>query len=467
MVFVVNHRNKVIIGVAPTKRGFLSLEEATRQKKMIYERIYNIKPESIEIVNIDDICPNGVLWEPEKVDKVANKFKKAGIDGLFIPHCDFGTEEVVGKLGKVMNVPLLLWVPRDEAPDEKGYRARDTQCGIFASSKVLQRYKVPFSYIVNSNVDGIEFSEGFLKFARVVNVVKSMKNMRVAQISTRPKPFMSVICNEGELLSKFGIEIVPLSVQQITSEVLDMVKANPEELRQELQGIKSRIDLSSMRNEDVAKIAAFKICTAKILKANGCNAVAMECWSLLPSVLGIVPCFAIAELTDMRIPAACETDINGAITSVMLQAASLGESSSFFADLTIRHPSNENAELLWHCGPFPYSLKRDESSAAISAGRGQWELKKGDITIARFDELDGKYSLFIGEAKAVDGPMTTGTYVWAEVDNWKKWEEKFIFGPYIHHVAGVYGKYQQVLVEACKFIPGLKADTVEDCQLSL
>jgi L-fucose isomerase-like protein len=460
-------RNKVVIGIAPTKRGFLSLDEAARQKNMIYEQIKKISPECIDIVDIEDICPKGVLWELEKVDKVVGKFKMSGIDGLFIPHCDFGTEEVVGKLGKAMNVPLLLWGPRDESPDETGYRARDTQCGIFASSKVLQRYKVPFSYIVNSYIDGIKFSEGFLKFARIVSVVKAMKNLRIAQISTRPKPFMSVICNEGELLSKFGIEIVPLSVPQITSAVLDMVKVNTEELKQELEDIKSRIDVSSMRDEDMAKIAAFKLSVAKTVKANGCSAIAMECWSLLPSVLGIVPCFAIAELTDIGIPAACETDINGVITSVMLQAASLGESSSFFADLTIRHPSNENAELLWHCGPFPYSLKSNESKAAISAGRGQWELKKGDITIARFDELDGKYSLFAGEAKAVDGPMTTGTYVWVEVDNWKKWEEKFIFGPYIHHVAGAYGKYRQVLVEACKFIPGLKADTVEGCSPSL
>jgi hypothetical protein len=100
-------------------------------------------------------------------------------------------------------------------------------------------------------------------------------------------------------------------------------------------------------------------------------------------------------------------------------------------------------------------------------GRGQWELQEGDMSIARFDVIEGKYSLFPGEARAVDGPMTTGTYVWAEVDDWKRWEEKFIFGPYIHHVAVVYGRYQQVLAEACKYIPGLCSDTINEYPLSL
>ena len=36
----------------------------------------------------------------------------------------------------------------------------------------------------------------------------------------------------------------------------------------------------------------------------------------------------------------------------MLKASSLNKGLPFLADLTIRHPENENAELLWHCGPF-------------------------------------------------------------------------------------------------------------------
>ena len=45
-------------------------------------------------------------------------------------------------------------------------------------------------------------------------------------------------------------------------------------------------------------------------------------------------------------------DIHAAITSVMAMAAAGYSRPAFTADLTLRHPENENAELLWHCGPF-------------------------------------------------------------------------------------------------------------------
>jgi L-fucose isomerase-like protein len=459
--------NKVRIGIAPTKRSFLSLEEAVRQKNKIYEKISNLMVDQMEIVGIEGVVPEGVLWELDEVEEVVMKFKENKIDGLFIPHCDFGTEEVVGRLAKEMKLPTLLWGPRDEEPNTAQKRGRDTQCGIFASSKVLQRYGVKFSYIVNSETDGDDFSEGFMKFVRVVSVVKSFKTLRIAQIGNRPKPFMSVICNEGELLNKFGIETIPLFVSDIVNSVLKMIQEDTDELKKEIEDIKGRINCDKIKEEALKKIAALKLTVSSLAKLHECSAVAIECWTLFPKILGIVPCFAVSELTDMGLPVACETDINGAITSVMLQAAALGESATFFADLTIRHPENDNAELLWHCGPFPYSLKDEKSEACLNEGRAEWKLKKGDLTIARFDELNGQYSLFVGEGTSIDGPKTTGTYTWMEVNDWKRWEEKFIFGPYIHHVAGVYGQFRQVLVEACKYISGLCPDTIGDNPLSL
>ena len=61
--------------------------------------------------------------------------------------------------------------------------------------------------------------------------------------------------------------------------------------------------------------------------------------------------------------------------------------------------------------------------------QGPFELKQGDLTVCRFDDVDGEYYLFAGEAKTTTGPETNGTYVWMETDNWKRWEEKLMFGP--------------------------------------
>ena len=51
--------------------------------------------------------------------KIAEKFKREKIDGLFLPHCNFGTEFECARLAKELGVPVLLWGPLDERPDEK------------------------------------------------------------------------------------------------------------------------------------------------------------------------------------------------------------------------------------------------------------------------------------------------------------------------------------------------------------
>jgi hypothetical protein len=88
-------------------------------------------------------------------------------------------------------------------------------------------------------------------------------------------------------------------------------------------------------------------------------------------------------------------------------------------------------------------------------------LKKGDLTVIRFDGINGEYSLFCGEGKAIDGPYTLGTYVYIEVNDWPLWEEKIIYGPYIHHTSCIYGRYSTVLYEAVRYLDGIKFDPAE------
>ena len=56
-------------------------------------------------------------------------------------------------IAKKMGVPVLLWGPREEAPLPNGVRLRDTMCGLFASSKIIHKLNVPFTYVENCRVD--------------------------------------------------------------------------------------------------------------------------------------------------------------------------------------------------------------------------------------------------------------------------------------------------------------------------
>jgi len=454
------------LGIVPIKRGpgFTSAENALITKNRALSVLHKLN-HPVDLITIDEIVSDGIATDPHQVANITAYLKAQKVDAIFVIHTDFGSEEVVAKVGKTMGLPLLLWGERDDAPSAEGVRIRDTQCGIFASSKVLQRFGVPFTYIENCRASDPAFAQGVVDFCRSAAIVKVFKGngngMKILKIGDRPSSFLSVMSNEDELLSKFGIEVIPLPISQLVTGVKALTAAPTPELDAHIACIKARMGYDQLGEEKLATLAAMVVFIKKEMESLEAAAASIECWNGLQQFLGFVPCQVIGELTALGYPIACEGDICGAVTAAMAHGADYNRSPSFFADLTIRHPNNDNAELLWHCGPFPHALvKENETPWLDSGGRGQWQLKDGELTILRFDGLNGDYSLFVGGGKTTDGPKSTGTYVWMEVDDWVKWERKLIYGPYIHHVVGVYGDYVDVMKEACKYIPGLVADLV-------
>jgi L-fucose isomerase-like protein len=477
----------IVLGVVPVKRSFLDINEAKRQKEKFMGVIKGIYPQVVKLVDVDDVAPDGIVFTADAAGKAIEKLKNAKINALFIPFCDFGEEGPAATVAAAFkDIPILVWGARDEKPNREdiGFRGRDTQCGIFAATKVIARKGVKYSYIFNVPTESKEFKEGFTTFLRTAAIVKDLRGLRVAQIGNRPVGFESVIANEGDLVNKFGITLVPISPYSISDManrlltppdpnappnpfeppfVKQMVEDGRKEVEVYLKQLKERyekIDFLAMfgpppdQEASIKRLAALKVAMKILLLQNDCSCAAFECWSAGAAWGGSTPCIAMGDLATEDLPLACETDVYGAISMAILRAANLYDKAVFLADLTIRNPENDNSELLWHCGPFPYSLKHAKSPSNLRNAQGQFYLEDGDLTLTKFgfDENTGKYWLFSGEGKTTTGPQSSGTYVWLEVDNWKRWEEKLVFGPYIHHIGGAYGHFLPALREAARYL---------------
>ncbi|HIX56014.1 MAG TPA: L-fucose/L-arabinose isomerase family protein [Candidatus Anaerobiospirillum pullistercoris] len=445
------------LGFVPTRRSVFSAPDALKYRDLTAQRLTEL---GIDFVDIKDINPEGLLFADEDVAKIAAKFRKEKVDGIILAHCNFGTEYVCARLARELGLPVLLWGPLDERPLPNGRRLRDTQCGLFATGKVLRRFDVKFSYLTNCRLSDPVFERGIRDFMAVCNVVRTFKHIRILQMGPRPFDFWTTMCNEGELLEKFNIQLSPVPLPELIAEVKRIRDHGEAKEELDLLHDKTVIKISEPKVETVAALArAMK----NLIDKYGCQAGAIQCWTALQGELGIMPCAANAILNDMGIPVVCETDIHGAITALLTEAAVMNRSCSFFADWTVRHPDNPNGELLQHCGPWPISIAKEKPEltcpiAFKDEGSLSAEAKHGDkLTITRFDGDHGEYSLLLGNAKSVDGPHILGTYMWIEVENIKRLEEKIVTGPYIHHCVGVYEDVVPVLYEACKYI-GIKPD---------
>lgn len=56
----------------------------------------------VDFVDITDINDEGLLYNDEGLEKIIAKFKKEKVDGLFLPHCNFGTEYECARLAKAL-----------------------------------------------------------------------------------------------------------------------------------------------------------------------------------------------------------------------------------------------------------------------------------------------------------------------------------------------------------------------------
>ena len=445
------------LGFAPTRRSIFSAPDAVKYRGMTAGRLREL---GVYFTDITDINEEGLLYNDEDRIRIAEKFKAEKIDGLFLPHCNFGTEYECARLAKELKVPVLLWGPLDERPDENGVRLRDTQCGLFATGKVLRRFQVPFTYMTNCRLDDPVFERGLKDFIAVCNVVKTFRNMRILQISIRPFDFWSTMCNEGELLEKFNIQLAPVPMPELTDE-LDRVKKEKAQIEEIIRCCRENMEVM-IEDDELENVAALKAAMKNLTVKYGCQAAAIQCWNQLQSEIGIMPCAANALLNEEGIPVVCETDIHGAVTALLVEAAGMDTCRSFFADWTIRHPDIENGELLQHCGPWPVSVAGEKPKLTYPLafdypGSLTAEAKHGLVTLARFDGDNGDYSLLLGNAKGVDGPKGMGTYLWVEVDNIRRLEARIVEGPYIHHCVGIHKDVVPVLYESCKYI-GVRPD---------
>ena len=454
-------RGKPLLGLCPIGKFVFSNEDAVRCKKLLQAKLAEW---GVGFVDLEGVLEDGLVKDQSHVDGVVSHFRDKGIDCLFVPHCNFGTEGAVGMIARKLGVPTLLWGPRDEAPLADGRRLRDTLCGLFASSGVLCKLGAPFTYIENCRIDDEPLRRGLENFLRAVSAADALRSgFRIGHIGQRIDFFWTTIINESELLERFKIEVLPIDMVEFIRASRDRASRGHAGYEREVAELRRTCLVEGMDDDAFINVLAVRDQMLALGEEHGLEGFAIQDFMSLIDAMGAYCMYADSAVAD-RYAVGYESDIHGAISCVLMRRACFNAAPAFLADLTIRHPENDNGVLLWHCGA-PLSMCHPEDRIRLAqhwilpsplSGMTHFRLKEGPITVARFDARAGEYMLAVGEGRSIEGPSTLNNYVWMEVDDWPQWERKLIEGPFIHHVGMVYGHYADALVEACKYIPGLK-----------
>ncbi len=422
----------------------------------------NFTTDKVTFVDNKGIGIKDLVFDDASAAEVIERFKNEKVDAVMIINCNFGNEEAAADIAKQLGKPVLLWAPLDDEYYVDGMRPTDSQCGLFGVSRQMQRYRIPFSHLPCCRVESDEFKEGFESFVRVACMVKNFTGLRIGQIGARPAPFFSVIWNEGELMEQFGIRIIPINFALVEARMKTADELYGEEIAEFEEYFKNNFRLDDLTPKYIHGMSKLAVVYKNLFDEFKLDVISAECWTATPVMFdGLAPCAVYGLLNDLGYMVSCESDMHCAMSMVLLKCATLGEGKPLFGEFTVRHPENKNAELLWHCGPFPLSCKASDSEARLVNQREWFRGKDGKYTVTRMDREDGgRYVILPLTCQTTKGPQTHGTYIWGEFDDLQKIEDKLIDGPYIHHFVEIEGDYTREITEFCKYFPNLHVDKV-------
>ena len=457
---------KQCFGVIIGTRAYFNSELARDVRKQLLK---TLDDEGYDYVILpEDATPTGSSSIETREDglKCAELFRqnRDRIDGIIVSLPNFGFE--IGIINAIsvadLHVPVLVQACDDENDKVDLDSRRDAFCGKISVCNNLYQYGIPFTdttlhtYSIYSDL----LAKDINRFAAVCRVVNGLKHARIGQIGTRPLGFNTCRASE-KLLQASGITVVPADLSEILY-AAEAIEDSDTDLLRQMEKVAGYAEVPESYREKLRLQCKFGVAVNRWVEANHVDAVAIQCWDSLEQNFGCAACVTMSMLSEAGIPAACETDIAGAVSMLALTLAS--KEPSAIADWNNNFAENRNKCVCTHCGNFPKSFIGNDNlrlgplgvlgrtlGKINTFGAVYAKVSAGDFTFFRIstDDTKGMIKAYVGEGKMTDDPYgMDGCIVVTEVPELQKLMKYICKNGFEHHVALVRADVAGVIEEA-------------------
>jgi L-fucose isomerase-like protein len=183
----------------------------------------------------------------------------------------------------------------------------------------------------------------------------------------------------------------------------------------------------------------------------GLAGFAVRCWPEMFTDYGCAACGPMGMMAGQGVPCACEADVYGALTALLLQG--LAGEPSWLVDIVDMDGAGDTG-VFWHCGSAPLGMADavTQPRVQIHSNRrmpllAEFTLKPGRITIARVSQARNAPRLVLAGAEVLRAPMSfTGTSGVVRFDrNAGEVAAAMMQEGLEHHVAFAYGEHRPAL----------------------
>jgi L-fucose isomerase-like protein len=343
--------------------------------------------ETLDALDARVVGPRGLLLDANAAARALAELERRRLDLLLILQVTFTDAGTTRRIAEKIDAALAFWA----FPELRtGGRLRlNSLCGVNLAAHALGRAGRSYGWI-HCAPDALDAAarigrlltrqrpETRSRATRGATPPKApaeaaeitlawIAGVRVGLVGERPDGFDTCDFDEEEIERLLGLRVERFSLEQVfeaakaqTTLVVEAVRARVE---RDLAGTQ-QVDQEALERS-LRVFAAL----SDLARERELSAFAVRCWPEFFSEYGCAACGPMAMLSEEGAPCACEADVCGAATNLLLQA--IADAPPLMADL-VAVDSDEDTSVLWHCGLAPLRPRGRAPESTRTAGCHCW-----------------------------------------------------------------------------------------------
>lgn len=413
------------------------------------------------------VGPPALLMDEEATTRAISALRSEDPDHILICQATFTDAAATMTIAESFDAPLSVWAVPE--PRLGGRLRLNAFCGLNLAAHALARMGHGFSWLyaapddaqigkrLDALISGRRRAEAPTLAAspgdaeRGQRLLAALAGRRIGRIGAHPTGFETCRYDAPRLAAATGLAVDELPIEALFARAGAVSAETAATLKREVGAILS--DLETVDQGELDRSLRLKAALDGMRAEGGYDAFAIRCWPEAFTDYGGAVCGPVAMEGEAGVPCACEADVYGAATQLLLQAAA--DAPVFLVDLVDIDVADDTG-VVWHCGQAPISMADPDEAplATVHSNRKmpllfQFALKPGRVTFARLSQARGAHTLVVATGEMLKRPMTfTGTSGVVRFDGGAERVLIRLIGAGLeHHMALAYGDHRAALAD--------------------
>lgn len=408
--------------------------------------------------------PRELLFDADQTRAAIAELKQAGISSLLILQVTFTDASMTVEAASAFDVPLAMWAIPE--PRIGGRLRLNAFCGLNLASHALGLNGRSFSWLYadpeSASVNDIAaLLDGRLPSGHTQGtpadadaetgnaIIERIKGRKIGRIGEHPAGFDTCAYSAEKLSALAGVTVDEIGLDTLFDTARDVPADTVAAIRATAEGQLDGLD--GVDQAELDRSLRLKAALSGLRDGGGYDAFAIRCWPETFTEYGGAVCGPVSMMGEARVPCACEADVYGALTQMILQETA--QAPVFLTDL-VDVDVDDDCATVWHCGQAPISMCAGgrRAEATIHTNRRmpllyQFALKPGRVTLMRISQAFGATQMVLAGANMLDCPMAfTGTSGTLRFNSGSRAALGAIIASGLeHHMALAYGDHREML----------------------